>query len=154
MWHWCGTITNKDINFILGFVLPWCACASALSRPHLYAIVRTVDKTYSQSQNVTTESNKNSVQQRCTSLVDSQQPTPNYRADFLDHCQRRELNSNHQSARSQLLRSQRKKQKTNSLKLLLEIELFDWKAITDCETTFCPLSFHRGIKGSKEFGRD
>ena len=99
-------------------MLPWCACASAPSRPHLYAIVRTVDKTYSQSQsqNVTTESNKNSVQQRCTSLVDSQQPTPNYRADFLDHCQRRELNSNHQSARSQLLRSQRKKQKTNSLK--------------------------------------
>ena len=153
MWHWCGTIINKDIN-LLGFVLPW--CASAPSRPHLYAIVRTVDKTYSQSQsqNVTTESNKNSVQQRCTSLVDSQQPTPNYRADFLDHCQRRELNSNHQSARSQLLRSQRKKQKTNSLKLLLEIELFDWKAITDCETTFCSLSIHRGIKGGKEFGRD
>ena len=153
MWHWCGTIINKDIN-LLGFVLPW--CASAPSRPHLYAIVRTVDKTYSQSQsqNVTTESNKNSVQQRCTSLADSQQPTPNYRADFLDHCQRRELNSNHQSARSQLLRSQRKKQKTNSLKLLLEIELFDWKAITDCETTFCSLSIHRGIKGGKEFGRD
>ena len=137
-------------------MLPWCACASAPSRPHLYAIVCSVHKTYSQSQsqNVTTESNKNSVQQRCTSLVDSQQPTPNYRADFLDHCQRRELNSNHQSASSQLLRSQRKKQKTNSLKLLLEIELFDWKAITDCETTFCPLSFHQGIKGGKEFGRD
>ena len=137
-------------------MLPWCACASAPSRPHLYAIVRTVDKTYSQSQsqNVTTESNKNSVQQRCTSLVDSQQPTPNYRADFLDHCQRRELNSNHQSARSQLLRSQRKKQKTNSLKLLLEIELFDWEAITECETNFCSLSFHRGIKGGNEFGRD
>ena len=97
-------------------MLPW--CASAPSRPHLYAIVCSVHKTYSQSQsqNVTTESNKNSVQQRCTSLVDSQQPTPNYRADFLDHCQRRELNSNHQSASSQLLRSQRKKQKTNSLK--------------------------------------